>query len=119
MPEQIQWGPKRESKFVEYINQEWVDGIAARDPLLQQWLRWLEQYAAPASQATKNFPYEGAANFVLPLTATDVDQLFAKFVQTIHAPEDLWTITPMNERWGQPRGVGGAGMRRWYRVSPV
>jgi len=99
VPDRIAWGPKRQGKFVEYIDAELRDGISARDPLLQQWLRWLEQYAAPASQGPKNFPYEGAANYVLPLTATDVDQLFAKFVQTIHAPEDLWTISPMNERW--------------------
>ena len=99
MPQSIQWGPKRESQFVEYIGSELQDGISARDPLLQQWLRWLEQYAAPASQGQKSFPYEGAANYVLPLTATDVDQLFAKFLQTIHAPENLWTIGPMNERW--------------------
>jgi len=99
LPQGIQWGPKRESKFVEYIGSELQDAIGARQPLLDQWLRWLEQYAAPATQGQKNFPYEGAANYVLPLTATDVDQLFAKFVQTIHAPENLWTIGPMNERW--------------------
>ena len=99
MPESIKWGPKRESRFVEYIGAELQDGISARDPRLQQELRWLEQYAAPAQQAERNFPYQGAANYVLPLTATDVDQLFAKFLQTIHAPEDLWTISPMNERW--------------------
>ena len=99
MPDPIQWGKGRQAKFIDWIAAELIDGIAARDPLLQQWLRWLQQYAAPAVSATKNFPYDGAANYVLPLTATDVDQLFAKFVQTIHAPEDLWTISPMNERW--------------------
>jgi hypothetical protein len=99
MPDSIAWGPKREAKFIEYIGAELQDGISARDPLLQQWIKWLEQYAAPAQQGEKSFPYEGAANYVLPLTATDVDQLHAKFVQTIHAPEDLWTVSPMNERW--------------------
>jgi len=99
MPDQIAWGPKRKGQFIDYLSSELIDAIAARDPLLQQWLRWLSQYTAPANQGEKNFPYQGAANFTLPLTATDVDQLFAKFVQTVHAPEDLWTITPMNERW--------------------
>jgi hypothetical protein len=99
LPDSIQWGKGREAQFVEYISSELIDGIAAREPLLQQWIRWLAQYAAPATQATKSFPYEGAANYVLPLTATDVDQLYAKFLQTVHAPEDLWTISPMNERW--------------------
>lgn len=99
MPDPIAWGKKREAQFCEYLQAELVQAIAAHDPLLQQHLRWLEQYAAPATQGEKNFPYQGAANYVLPLTATDVDTLFAKFIQTIHAPEDLWTISPMNERW--------------------
>ena len=48
-----------------------------------KWRDWLTQYRAPATQPTKHFPFEGAANYVLPVTAIDVDQLFAKFVQTI------------------------------------
>lgn len=99
MADRVQWGAGREAAFVEFIDQELRDGIAARDPLLQQWLRWLEQYRAPAKQPHKNFPFEGASNVVLPLTATDVDQLYAKEMQTVHAAENLWTLSPMNERW--------------------
>jgi hypothetical protein len=36
---------------------------------------------------------------MLPVIATDVDQLYARFMQTIHAPDNLWTIAPLNEDW--------------------
>ena len=75
------------------------DALGFHQQLVDQWIRWLEQYRAPAKQPLKSFPFEGASNIVLPLTATDVDQLFAKFVQTIHASETLWTLEPLNERW--------------------
>ncbi|KKK82302.1 hypothetical protein LCGC14_2804750, partial [marine sediment metagenome] len=44
-------------------------------------------------------PYEGASNAMLPLIATDVDQLYAKFLQTVHAPKNIWSVSPRNERW--------------------
>lgn len=66
---------------------------------MAQFRQWLEDYRAPAKQPVKTFPFEGASNYILPVTAIDVDQLFAKFLQTIHAPSNLWTISPYNEKW--------------------
>lgn len=101
MADAIRWGAGRQDAFVQWLDYELQDAIRARAPLLTTWLKWLEQYRAPAIQATKSFPYEGAANFVLPVTATDVDQLYASFMQSLHAPENLWTLQPLNERWVQ------------------
>jgi hypothetical protein len=99
MAESIRWGPGRKDAFIAWMDAELDDAIRARDPLLKTWIRWLDQYRAPANQGTVSFPFEGAANFVLPVTATSVDIMFAKFMQTIHAPENLWTLQPLNERW--------------------
>jgi len=35
----------------------------------------------------------------MPTTATDVDQYFAKFMQSIHADADLWVVQAMNPDW--------------------
>lgn len=98
MADRIVWGPRRLEAFISYIDYELLDAQRARDPLLQTWLRWLEQYRAPANQPVASFPFEGAANFVLPVTATDVDQLYASFMQSLHAT-NLWTLSALNERW--------------------
>ena len=98
--EAVKW-PSREaeSKLSGYLHYEITMALQARQPLERQWRQWLEQYRAPAKQALKEFPFLGAANWELPITATDVDQYYAKFMQSIHASPDLWIVQPMNERW--------------------
>lgn len=95
----IKWGPGREDAFKSYIDVELAAALSARAPLERRWVEWLKQYRAPANQPTKHFPFEGAANYVMPVTAIDVDQLFAKFIQTMHAPANLWTIEALNPQW--------------------
>jgi hypothetical protein len=88
----IKWGAGREQAFLDWITQEVQQAETARAPLERRWRDWMEQYRAPANQPLKHFPWEGAANYVMPVTAIDVDQLYAKFIQTIHAPANLWTL---------------------------
>lgn len=99
MADRIVWGAGRLEAFVSWVDFELLDAQRARDPLLQTWLKWLAQYRATPNRGVKSFPYEGAANFDLPVTATDVDQLYASFMQSLHAPDNLWTLEPLNERW--------------------
>src|SRR3990167_6104909 len=99
MADAIRWAPGREATFVAWMDQELPDAQTSRLGIERSWRDWLGQYRPAAKQAIKQFPYEGAANYVLPMTATDADVLYAKHIQTIHAPENLWTISPLNERW--------------------
>lgn len=98
--EAVQWpNSEAENGLKAYLHYELQMAQQARQPLERQWRAWLEQYTAPAKQALKDFPFLGAANWELPITATDVDQFYAKFMQSIHASPDLWIVQPMNERW--------------------
>jgi hypothetical protein len=95
----IKWGPGRLDAFLDFIDYEIPNALSARAPLERKWSDWLVQYRPSATQPTKHFPFEGAANHVMPVTAIDVDQLYAKFVQTVHAPANLWTIEALNPNW--------------------
>lgn len=99
MADPIKWGPGRLAQIIDYLDHEMRLALDASDPLRRQWRDWLEQYRAPAKQPVKKFPFEGAANRVIPITATDVDQLYAKEMQTIFAPDNLWTLEALNEDW--------------------
>lgn len=99
MTQAIRWGKGRLDQFLQYIDEELRAARDARQGLEARWRDWLEQYRAPAIQPAKSFPFEGAANYVLPITATDVDQLYAKEMQTIFAPDNLWTLEALNESW--------------------
>ena len=99
MADPVRWGKGKLDQFILMIDWELRFGLQARLNVERQWRAYLEQYRAPAKQPTKKFPFEGAANYVMPITATDTDQLYAKFMQTIHAPENLWSLEALNERW--------------------
>jgi len=99
MATQIKWGPGREQAFIYYIDWEIRWAQQARLNLERQWRAWLESYRAPAKQPVRKFPFEGAANYIMPATAIDVDQLYAKFMQTVHSPENIWTLEALNEEW--------------------
>lgn len=87
------------AQLAQYLFTEVLRALNARQPLELQWRKALEQYRAPATQAPRDFPFPNASNVVLPVTATDVDQYFAKFMQSIHADPDLWVVQAMNPDW--------------------
>lgn len=89
----------RKLDFIDNIDHELTEAIGVHDGLVKQWVKWLDLYRAPVKQPERNIPYEGAANYMLPVIATDADQLYAKFIQTIHAADNIWTIRALNERW--------------------
>ena len=99
MADAIKWGKGRLAQATQFFDWELRFALQSRLSLERQWREWLEMYRAPAKQPVKKFPYEGASNIVLPVIATDVDQLYAKEMQTLHAPNNLWTCEAMNERW--------------------
>ena len=95
----VRWGRGRKERFTDWIDSEVTEALGTHTNLVRQWIKWLELYRAPVKQPVRNLPYEGAANFMLPVIATDADQLYAKHIQTIHAAENLWTLKPLNENW--------------------
>lgn len=95
----VQWGQGRKQAFIDMIDAELLDAIGVHDTLVKTWIRWLELYRAPVKQPPRNIPVEGAANFMLPVIASDADPMYAKFIQSLHATENVWTTTPLNERW--------------------
>lgn len=95
----VQWGKGREAEFISWIDIELRNAQTARLGLDRQHRDWLSQYRISAKQGAKSFPYEGAFNYQLPLTAIDVDILYARFIQTVHASDSIWSVEPMNEKW--------------------
>lgn len=96
----VKWsGPSDLESLKRYLFYEVTSALNARQPLEQQWRKFLQQYRAPASQATRDIPFLGSSNRVIPVTGTDVDQYYAKFMQSIFADPDLWVVSAMNPDW--------------------
>ena len=97
--EAVRWGTGKREAFIDWIDKDLTSALGFRAGLEARWRRWLEMYRAPADQPVKKFPFLGSSNLVLPVIATDVDQMFARLIQTIHASESIWALAPMNESW--------------------
>jgi hypothetical protein len=99
MPTNVTWGADREKQFTQWITTEIQQAIDDRQALETKWKDRLDQYRAPSSTELKHFPFEGASNRTLPVTAQNVDPLVARFMTTYHAPSNLWTLQALNEKW--------------------
>ena len=95
----VEWGPGYREKVRDWLDYELTTALNYRSGLENRWRKRLEYYRAPADQPLKRFPYEGASNLMLPMIATDVDQMFARLIQTIHAADNIWSLAPLNESW--------------------
>ena len=89
----VEWGEGRKQAFLDYIHHELTNTIGDRAPLEKSWENALLQWRAKLSDETLSFPYEGAANYEMPLTAIHSDPVVADLIQSLHASNDYWSAT--------------------------
>jgi hypothetical protein len=92
--EQVTWAPGQKEKFLDYIQHELHFTIGDRSELERKWENNIIQWRAQLPEGDLDFPYPGASNLELPLTAMHADPVLADMVQTFHAPSDYWTPRP-------------------------
>ncbi len=76
-----------------------TQALGNRSALETQWANFLAEYRPPIEQVVKSFPWEGASGRTIPLSAMNSDPLLARYLTTLHAPQNLWTVQALNERW--------------------
>ena len=99
MADRVGWSGTRRNDCIKFLRTEVDRAEAQRLSLERAWRRYLELYRAPINKAVAHFPFEGASSRTYPLAAMNVDPIWARYMQNIHAPNNLWTITALNERW--------------------
>ncbi len=95
----VKWGPGRRGFLVQFLRQEIDRAKGARSKLEETWRSHLNLYRAPLDQGIAHYPFEGASNVTIPIAAMNVDPILARWMQNIHAGDNLWTLKPLNERW--------------------
>lgn len=94
MPEPVKWRGNRRQEFTAWLASELHNTLADRQKLIRQWAMWIEQYDSPR-RGPGDFPYPGASNEEMPLTGMHFEPVLANFMQSIHAPNNLWTATAL------------------------
>lgn len=95
----MKWAPGARERFLEFAAYEIQRVRGDRDALERQWRVYLETYRTPEPKAIRRFPFEGAHNVTYPLAAMTLDPILARYLRTLHAPQNLWTLEALNERW--------------------
>ena len=80
-----------------YLRQEIWRAQSERFELESQWIRYDLGYRGKPKETTKDFPFEGAANLVIPVIATDVDTIFSRIMGILFSPDNLWSCRALNE----------------------
>lgn len=67
-----------EERLISYIDSELTNHYAERGTYLDDLIRWQKDYWAKPSKERQTFPFVGAANIVIPLTAIAVEAVHAR-----------------------------------------
>lgn len=84
-PRLLNLGEEIEAKLRLYINTELFNHYAERSQWVDDLKRWQKDYWAQPGQKQKTFPFTGASNLVIPVTAISVEAIHARVMTTLFA----------------------------------
>lgn len=84
------YNPRLVEDLKWYLIQELRQTMSDRNILENQWVLWEEIYRARPAAATKDFPFIGASNLVIPAAATDIDTLYSRLMGMLFDQPGLW-----------------------------
>lgn len=84
---------------MEWLTSELRQARSDRAPMEEDWIRYQKIYRAKPDPKGRDFPFKGAANFTVPVAATDVDTTIAGLLGTIFAAPNLWTTEGLRPDW--------------------
>lgn len=87
-PREIILDAETEEKLKFYLREELVRHYFEREAVVDELKMWQNQYWARPTQEKRNFPFRGAANIVIPITAIAVETIFARIMT------QLWAVKP-------------------------
>src|SRR5882724_920148 len=88
-PRLIKLDPETEKRLISYLNDELTNHDFERQSAIDELKQFQTDYWAKPSTERKTFPFTGAANIIIPLTAIAVETIHARSMQTLFAVEPL------------------------------
>lgn len=85
--------------LAKWIEDEINRSLAERADLESKITEWYKLYEAIPKVSRKTFPWDGAANFVVPSVAIAVESIVSRFVGAIFGAGDPWKAVPKSAKW--------------------
>jgi hypothetical protein len=83
--------PKDHQWLPQYLSNEMDEALYAHELKLEWISDSNRMYLGDPATARKNFPWDGAANLVIPLVGITVDSIVARIMNTIFAVQPFWS----------------------------
>lgn len=96
---QIQIPENKVNEISTWLQNEILQAEADRSELDDKILEWQRIYEALPETETRDFPWEGASNIVVPVAATSVDAVFARMMNSLFGGKELWIATARSPNW--------------------
>lgn len=68
-------------------------------------IQWRKAYEAVPAEPTREFPWHGASNLVVPLIAIHADTLLARCMSSVFKTRPLWVVRLIAQMQGLPEGL--------------
>jgi hypothetical protein len=91
---QIDLPAESASKLASYFQEQVMRGVADRADLEDKWERAHELFEG--QRPPKNHPWPGCSNIHIPMVASHVVAIHARFMTTLFAPEPFWRVRARN-----------------------
>lgn len=98
-PRQLNLDEETEQRLRLWLHEEIHNARVEKQPLIEDWKKWQKQYWAEPDKPVRNWPFPKAANIVIPLTATAVEAVHARLLNTLWAAEPFYSIRPKSTVW--------------------
>jgi hypothetical protein len=98
-PRELNLDVESEQKLRSYLTDELTKHSMERQRYVDDLIKHQEDYWADPKEEVKTFPFTGACNLIVPLTAIAVETVHSKMMTTIFGLEQLVTIKGQTPEW--------------------
>jgi hypothetical protein len=100
-PRQLNLDDETKERLRSYLDEELLNHDAERSVFIDELIAWQEDYWAKPSEEEVTFPYKGAANLIIPLTAIAVEAVHARTMTTLFALEQFVSVKAMSDEFSE------------------
>lgn len=98
-PRLLKLSDEVKSSLKSYLNTELLNHRAERTPYLQRLMEWQNIYWAEPSSKKRTFPFDGACNLIIPLSAIAIETVHSKHMTTMFALNQFVSAKAQTDDW--------------------
>ena len=80
------------ARLISYLKEELFNHRAERGPYIERYERWQRDYWAEPTTEVRTFPFRGASNIIIPLTAIAVEAVNARMITMLFAVDPMVSV---------------------------